>query len=191
MKKIFLLSTAALALSTVSAHADTQNGLYIGAQIGYHDIDTIGADDIDFPDIDDVDISSFNYGGYAGINFDLPANNLVVGAEGNFLLGSNDFDSEYGLTGHLGMTLGPSMLFVRGGYQWVNLDLEEIVEDTLNIDLTDEQSDFIDDLDDTEGGYLLGAGLQIGLGDSLSVRGVVDTIEFDSVRVTGGVAFHF
>lgn len=191
MKKLLLLSTAALAVSTVSAHADTQNGLYLGAQIGYHDIDTISSDDIAFPNVDDIDISSFNYGGYAGINFDLPANNLVVGAEGNFLLGSSDFDSEYGLAAHLGMTFGPSMLFVRGGYQWVNLDLEEIVEDALDIDLTDAEEDLLDLVDDTDGGYLLGAGLQVGLGESLSVRGVVDTIEFDSVRITGGIAFHF
>ncbi|MEO0880892.1 MAG: hypothetical protein AAFY22_14415, partial [Pseudomonadota bacterium] len=84
-----------------------------------------------------------------------------------------------------------SMVFVRAGYQWVNFDLVNISEEALGRPLTDAEIAILDDADDTEGGFLVGAGVQIGLGEKFSTRAVVDTIEFDSIRITGGVAYHF
>lgn len=182
MKKLAFLCAATTALMTAPASADQLNGFYVGAQAGYHDIGaSIGGNDV----------AGVIYGAYAGINRRL-AGNLVVGAEGNFNLGSNDIDSEYGLNANLGIALqGSSMVFLRGGYQWTDFDLVNISEDALGRPLSPAEITLLDAADDTDSGFLFGGGVQFGLGENLSVRAVVDTIEFDTVRATGGVAIHF
>ena len=46
--------------------------------------------------------------------------------------------------------------------------------------------------DDTDGDYLVGAGVEFGLGDSpIAFRAGIDTIAFDSTRATVGVLYKF
>ena len=118
---------------------------------------------------------------------------------GSFNFGTGDIDNEYGLTAHVGTMIGQnSMLFVRGGYQWVDLDFDGLAEKTadgFNFQGQDRQ-DFINAFnnsagDDTAGDYLVGVRGEFGLGQSTAFRVTVDTISFDTVRVGGGMTFRF
>lgn len=173
MKKI--VSSAALAVIAIATpstafaqSSDTDVEPFIGASVGYHDIGTV------IPDDDGI-----IYGVVAGV--DVPVTDVVfVGAEANFHLGDNAIDSEYGVAARLGLRVGDnSKLYVRGGYQEVDFDLG-------NFGVATPPG-----FDTTEGDYLVGAGAEIGLGGPLKLRANVDTIAFDSVRVTGGVLFSF
>jgi hypothetical protein len=74
-----------------------------------------------------------------------------------------------------------SKIYVRGGYQEVDLDLEAILDTELP-----------GGLDDSDGDYLVGVGGEFGLGErNAAIRVGVDTISFDSVRATAGVVFSF
>lgn len=180
-KRLYLVS-ACFALAATPAFADPQSGLYGGAQIGYQDIGSIGPATID----------GFNYGGYAGFHRDLLGGPLVIGMEANFSLGTGDLDSEYGFNAHVGLGLSDKvLLFTRAGYQWVNLDLVHVFEDALGRPLTGPERITYEAADDTDGGFLTGAGLQYSLNSRSSARIVVDTIEFDTVKVSLGVALHF
>ncbi|MEM6414885.1 MAG: outer membrane beta-barrel protein [Pseudomonadota bacterium] len=169
-----------------TASAQPLEGPYVGAQIGFHGVD----------DGDDVfniepDIGGFIYGAYGGYTARLN-DYLLLGLEGNFNLGTADIDRDAGINANIGVPIGRNAsVFLRGGYQWVNFDLENIAEDILNVELTPAQIDLLDAAEDGDGGFLVGAGVQIGIGPNLSLRTVIDTIEFDTVRATGGVTLHF
>lgn len=182
MNKFFSIAAAAAVFTIAPAAADQIDGVYVGGQIGYHDVGSLpGGGDID----------GVTYGGYGGFNRPI-GGNLFVGGEGNFNLGGGDIDSEYGLNAHIGAAVGPATsIFLRGGYQWVDFDLVGATEDFLGRPLTPVEADLLDGADDTDGGVLVGGGVQFGLAPNISVRGVVDTIEFDTVRVTGGLSLHF
>jgi len=180
MRKIALAAVIAAAVAA-PAYAETTNGLYAGGQVGYHDTGSIAG----------LSIDGVTYGGYAGVHHEL-SGPFVVGLEGNYSFSSGDLDSEYGFNAHAGMKFGKSaLLFARAGYQWVNFDLVHIAEDGLGRPLTGPELAVINGQDDTDGGFLTGAGLQFGIGDRASIRAVVDTIEFDTVKVTAGFALHF
>jgi hypothetical protein len=71
-------------------------------------------------------------------------------------------------------------LFVRGGFQEVNRELEQFLLPQ------------VIGLDDTDGDYLVGAGVEFGLGDGpVRFRAGIDTIAFDTTRATVGVLFGF
>ncbi|MCA1749806.1 MAG: porin family protein [Sphingomonadales bacterium] len=171
MKKLWfgsvILSAAVMASP---AMAQSQADFYIGAQGGYHDVgdNPLGGDD------------GAIFGTYVGV--DVPVGEtFVVGVEGNYNLGTGAIDSEYGIAGKLGFNASPtSQFFVRGGYQEVNFDLENLVGGPVPAGI-----------DDTDGDYLVGAGAQFRVSENVSVRGVLDTIAFDSIRATAGLAFHF
>ncbi|MEZ5709934.1 MAG: outer membrane beta-barrel protein [Blastomonas sp.] len=159
-----------LAASPAFAQDEAKTDAYIGANIGYHNLgdNPIGAND------------GAIYGVYAGV--DIPAGeSLIFGVEGNFNLGSNAIDSEYGVAAKIGVRAGDKgQLFVRGGYQEVNVDLAKISGGLVT-----------GGIDDTEGDYLVGVGGQYKLSDNMSFRVVLDTIAFDSTRITGGLSVHF
>jgi outer membrane immunogenic protein len=138
MKKI-LLSTAALALVALAAPASAADlaarpytkapayapatpiynwtGFYIGGHVG-------GA----FPGNDNNLLGGSNDGTFMGGvqgGYDLQfAPNWVVGIEANysFLSTSSNFDNRGlgSVTGRLGYTWGPSLLYVKGGYAWAD-----------------------------------------------------------------------
>jgi len=70
---------------------------------------------------------------------------------------------------------------VRGGYQEVDIDVRNLFGVT-------PPAGF----DTTDGDYMVGAGVEFGLGDSpIRFRAGVDTIAFDTTRATAGVLFAF
>ena len=83
------------------------------------------------------------------------------------------------------------------GYQAGNLDINELVRDLVGDDVFDElQDEFEEEFenvggDDTEGGALIGVGLEFDIIENGAIRLTVDTIEFDSARFTTGFSFRF
>jgi outer membrane immunogenic protein len=179
MRKIaftkFAVAGAALGAVALPAAAQAQSNeapkteVYVGASAGIHDLGS------GLPD-DDGGI----YGVFAGV--DVPVGDtFFIGAEGNYHIGDGAIDSEYGIAARAGVRVGDSTkLFVRGGYQEVDFDLGRFgVPAVVGID-------------DTDGDYLVGAGVEFGLGDSpVRFRAGIDTIAFDSTRATVGVLYAF
>ena len=177
MKKYLALPALSLVAMLAATGAQAQTAAptvqpYIGLSGGYHDIGAGGAGE---------DAGAIG-GVIAGVDVPL-GETLVIGVEGNYHLGTNAIDSEYGVAARLGVRVGGngSLLFVRGGYQEVNFDLEEIAGGPV-----------VPGLDDTDGDYLVGVGGEFGVGGSgARIRVGVDTIAFDSVRATAGVTYRF
>ena len=183
MKKITLTSLAAIAAIAAPSAAFAQEAeVTVGASAGYHDLGVEGLEDIAGPDASD---SGAIFGGYLAV--DVPvASNFFVGVEGNAHIGTDAIDADYGVSGRLGLkTENGTKVYLRGGYQWVDVDAAALAG--VDDDLFDE-----DDLgiDTTVGDYLVGAGVEVPVGQ-ISIRGNVDTIAFDSVRLTAGVGFRF
>ncbi len=185
-KTILTLAASAAAFAIPSiAHAQ-QAEPFIGVSGGYHDLSVDGEVEDEFPGVE-INDSSFIFGGFAGVDFAV-GDNLFIGAEANFHVGTEAVDSEYGASARLGFRDGGGAKFyVRGGYQEVNLDFVNIIE-IPGVTLTDD--DF-DGIDDTAGDYLLGAGVEFPVSESTFLRVNVDTIGFDSARATAGFGLRF
>lgn len=176
MKKLAISGLAALGFVALPAAAHAQSGdtaevePYVGVSAGYHDLGS------GLPDDDGI-----TYGVVAGV--DVPVGEtLFVGAEANFHLGENAIDYEYGAAARVGVRVGEATkLYVRGGYQEVDIDLDNFITPP------------VVGLDDTDGDYLVGAGVDFGLSEDSPVRfrAAIDTIAFDSTRATVGVLFAF
>lgn len=185
--KLALLG-AAMGAAALPAAAQAQDEaakaeVTIGASAGLHDL-AVDFDDADIEDFD-VDDSAEIYGGFIAVDVPL-GKALFIGAEGNAHFGSGPIDAEYGASARLGFrTEGGSKIYVRGGYQWVDIDAANLVG--LDEDVFDED-DF--DFDTTSGDYLVGVGVEVPV-SSLVLRANVDTIAFDTLRGTVGVGLKF
>ncbi|MEL6528662.1 MAG: outer membrane beta-barrel protein [Pseudomonadota bacterium] len=187
MNKLTFCSLAAAAAFAVPSAAFAQDAgqpeVTIGASGGYHDLG-IGDDleDIAGPDASD---SGAIFGGFVAV--DVPVSStFFVGVEGNAHIGTGAIDADYGASARLGYRAeNGTKVYLRGGYQWVDVDAAELAG--VDGDLFDE-----DDLgiDTTVGDYLVGAGVDVPVGQ-VSIRGNIDTISFDTVRLTAGVGFRF
>lgn len=184
MKKIsFAAAAAALAIALPGAAQAQESGTahpYVGASVGLHNL---GIDEDDFTGIPglDVDDSAIIYGAYAGVDVSV-APNAVIGIEGNFHLGNGPIDTEFGFAGRVGYrTNSGSVIYVRGGYQWVDLDVTGLTG----------VSPVPAGVDDDGGDYLLGVGADIAVGGNARLRVGVDTLAFDTIRPTVGVNFAF
>ena len=115
--------------------------------------------------------------------YDVPVGTgLFAGVEGNFNLGTDAIDSEYGLSGRVGFAMpGGTKVYGRAGYQWVDLDFNAITG----------QDDFdFSGIDDEDGDVMVGAGVDVPLGKTF-VRANVDTFSFDTLRATVGLGLRF
>jgi hypothetical protein len=176
MRKIAFTTLAAIGAMALPATAQAQSNddpkveAYVGASAGIHELD------LGIPN-DDGGI----YGVVAGV--DVPVGKtFFVGAEGNYHFGDGAIDNEYGIAARAGVRVGETgKVFVRGGYQEVDFDLGNLFG--LNPPPGTDTSD---------GDYLVGAGVEFGLGDSpVRFRAGIDTIAFDTTRATVGVLYAF
>lgn len=184
MKKIFAAAAAVcLAIPSIAAAQDTApDGTpafgvepYVGVLGGYHSFDRNSEFGINSAG---NSMGGAIVSGIAGVN--LPLGPAFVGVEGNASKGFSDIDWEYGVRGRVGARAGDSgMIFVSGGYQWVN-----------------GKRGFSDQKD-----WIYGLGVEvgpkdIGLGGLTTNSGVrirlqAETYDFDSIRPMGGIVVHF
>jgi len=190
MKK-FLLAAAALAVSmpAVAMAQDASTATapdgtpafgiepYVGVLGGWHQFDR----DSEFPTNGGRQrMNGALLSGVAGVN--IPLGPVFVGAEGNATKGFNDISWEYGARGRIGARAGDSgMIFVSGGYQWVN---------------GKSKRGFGDHSD-----WIYGVGVEVGPKDiglggitgnsGIRLRLQAETYDFDSIRPMAGVIAHF
>ncbi|WFL76960.1 outer membrane beta-barrel protein [Altererythrobacter arenosus] len=180
MKKFSLLvavAAGAVALPTAASAQEAAAETYVGISAGIHDL---GVDEDDLGV--ELEDSSPIIGVVAGVDFPL-GQSTFAGVEGNYHFGTDAIDSEYGASVRVGFQAnGGAKYYVRGGYQWVDLDVEEIA----GIDL----GPLADDIDDTDGDYLVGVGADFPIGNS-AFRVNLDTISFDTIRGTVGYVLKF
>lgn len=177
-----LTAGAAFALPTAAQAQDVIPGEgFVGVSAGYHDL---GVDTDELATIGGIEIDDASpiVGVFAGYDFPIGVS-AFAGIEGNYTYGFDAIDSEIGASLRLGMRVpGGAKFYVRGGYQHVDLDPEEIVDMDLGAAL--------EDIDDSDGDYLVGLGADFGLGNTL-LRVNLDTVGFDTLRATAGVGFKF
>lgn len=186
MKKIVSLAIAATAIALPGAAFAQDNAaeVTVGASVGIHDLG------VPFEEIDgfEIDDSGEIYGGFVAVDFPV-GESIFFGIEGNVHLGSGPIDAEYGASARLGFRASNgSKFYVRGGYQEVDLDVGGLIG---NENIIDDDDPLLLDTDTTIGDYLVGAGADFAVGESVSVRVNLDTIAFDSFRATAGVGFRF
>lgn len=191
MRIIAFTTLTALAALALPATAYAQGNedrpeVTIGATVGLHDLDANvdfddGIDENDF----DIDDSGEIYGGFVAVDF--PAGDvLFLGAEGNLHVGSGPIDAEYGASARVGLrTRGGGKLYMRGGYQWVDIDAARLI----GVDESVVDEDALG-LDTTVSDYLVGVGAEFPVGPLL-LRANVDTIAFDTLRGTVGLGIRF
>ena len=185
MKKTILLAAVA-AIAVPSAAQAQEAEVFVGVSGGYHDLAVEGEVEDAFPGVE-INDGSLIFGGFAGVDAPL-GEQLFIGAEANFHLGTDAVDSEYGASARFGIRdAGGAKYYVRGGYQEVNLDFVNIIE----IPGTTLTDDDFDGIDDTAGDWLVGAGAEFPIGESTFLRVNLDTIGFDSARATAGFGLRF
>ena len=152
MKPAYFIAAAfagALLPSAAFAQDATPAEVTLGVTAGYHDLG-ISDEVYDLTGVE-VDDGSPIFGGFASVDFPV-SDSVFIGAEGNLSIGTDAIDSDYGASARLGYrTPNGTKVYVRGGYQWVELDYANM----LNVD----KSAIPAGLDDTVGDYLVGGGV--------------------------------
>lgn len=172
-------SAAALA-APAYAQDVAQPQFFIGPSAGYHDL---GVDEDDLDDEDfDIDDGGFIGGVVAGVDFPV-GTSTFVGVEGNFHVGTDAIENEYGVAARVGANVGNGKVFAKAGYQWIDLDLD-------NLTGVDGVEDLDIDFDDTISDFVVGIGGEFGLGGA-RLRVGVDTVSFDTIRPNAAILFAF
>lgn len=191
MNKIVITSLAVAAAIALPAAASAQSSdgkpdVTVGASVGLHDLNAnvVFNDGIDADDFS-IDNSGEISGGFVAVDF--PAGDrLFVGAEGNLHVGSGPIDAEYGVSARFGLrTSGGGKFYVRGGYQWIDLDVARLI----GVDESVVDEDALG-LDTTVSDILVGVGAEFPVG-AVVLRANVDTLSFDTVRGTVGIGLKF
>ncbi len=189
MRKIAIITIAGAAAVALPATAQAQIAegaeITVGASGGYHDLE-IRSDTATRAQLD-IDDDAFIYGGFVALDVPM-GENAFVGVEGNGHFGNGAVDKEYGASARLGFRSAEgSKFYVRGGYQWVEVDLDNVIGPDLG-DLFDDGNGR--DFDRNRGDYLVGVGAEASLGNFI-LRGNLDTLGFDTLRATAGVGLRF
>lgn len=181
MRNILLAAAAMAALPTAAMAQETAPdgtpafGIepYIGVMGGYHDFDS----DFRGPLATGNNKGAF-VEGVAGVN--IPLGPVFAGVEGNVAKGFSDLDWEYGVYGRVGARAGDSgLIYGKVGYQWVNLDGPGGKDDD----------------------WAYGVGVEVGPSDiglggitgnsGVRLRLEANTYDFQSIRPSAGLVFHF
>lgn len=179
MKKMLIHAGLVAAMAAFPSVAYAQQAEpFVGVSVGTHDLGV----NVDLDDVE-IDDSGVIYGVVGGVDFPL-TDTVFAGVEGNFHLGSSSIDHEFGGSARLGIKVADGgKLYVRGGYQQVNVD-------TANFFGLEGPAVGNREFDDTDGDYLVGVGADFFAGPG-AIRLNVDTISFDTVRLTTGYVINF
>lgn len=192
MKKIgfaALATCAALALpAAAQAQQQTEGNapeVTVGFTTGLHDLG-INRELRDLTGREANDLAQ-TVGGFVAVDKTLGASNIFAGLEGNFNVGpGGGINYEYGGSLRLGYRgQDGAKVYVRGGYQWVDINLPQI----LNVSENDGVLGLVG-LRGHINDYLVGAGVELPAGRVI-LRGNVDSVGFDTVRGTLGVGVRF
>ena len=190
MKSMILVAAlAAITPAVVNAQGAAPDGTqafgvepYVGIQGGYNSFDNRLNADTNIPNNPNGRYEGAFVEGVAGVNIPLSA--FMVGVEGNVAKGINsDIDWRYGVVGRAGLRAGESgFIYGRAGYEWTNFS-----------NAAAGNRDY--------GTEVYGIGVEvgpkdIGLGGLTGNAGVrlrveMNTDNFNSIRPTAGVVFHF
>lgn len=190
MTKFALAAFAAAGALTipVAAHAQAQDEdtmkspeITVGFTTGLHDLG-INRQLRDATGLEADDLAQ-TVGGFAAVDYPL-GSKFFTGVEGNISVGpGSGINYEYGGSLRLGYRgKDGAKAYVRGGYQWVDINLGNILgvpDAAVPGGLQGHASD-----------YLVGAGVELPAGKVI-LRGNVDSVGFDTVRGTLGVGVRF
>lgn len=175
------IAAVAIAFPSTAFAQESDVEITIGATAGFHDLGI--SDEIEDLTGLEADDSGGIFGGFIAV--DIPvASNLFAGLEGNASFGTSAFDADYGGSVRFGYRADSGYkVYLRGGYQFIDLDFANILDIP--------RSDVPGDIDSTFDDYLVGAGVDFPVGDKFMLRANVDTISFDTFRGTVGVGYRF
>lgn len=119
-----LLAAAMMTPAAALAQDSNENEKFIGVSVGYYVLG-VGSGEADGVELDDA---SPIFGVVAGADFPI-GGNLFAGVEGNFHFGTDAVDYEYGALARFGIAdSSGTKYYLRGGYQEIELDVEEILD---------------------------------------------------------------
>ena len=195
MRTFALTTITALGAAALPVAAQAQDApateVTVGASVGLHDLG-FDLDDFDGGEFGegetgdlDIDDSGEIYGGFVAVDFPV-GGNFFAGLEANAHFGSGPIDAEYGASARLGIrTNGGAKIYARGGYQWIDIDANNLVglgEDVF----TEGELGISTTVDD----YLVGVGVEVPV-SSVVLRANVDSVSFDTLRGSIGVGLKF
>lgn len=185
MRKMLMIAAAAALLAPAAAYAQDGSSLplgmepYIGLMAGYHDFDS-----------DNRGPLTRNCNGASGCvdgavieavgGVNVPVGPVFVGVEGNWARGFSGIDWEYGVYGRFGARAGKSgLIYVKGGRQWIDPDGPGNKDDDWSYGMGVE----VGPQDIGLGGLTRASGVRLRLEAS--------TYDFQSIRPTAGIIYHF
>lgn len=201
MKKLLLASSVLLALTNLATAADTQQpidtqsqfnwtGLYVGGQIGGGG-ESAGSSDN--PAFVPLSMGGFIGGVYAGYNWQLPGNNIVLGVDTDFTFNGIDADGSnasgyaasldwrwYGaVRGRIGYAFDRFMPYIAGGFAYGKIAGSYTWPDN-----------YTASGDKTDTGWTLGGGLEYAFTDNLIGRLEYRYTDFGTVDISNAAGDH-
>ena len=191
--KRYTISAAALVAIGLASGTAYAHGPYFGGSLGSVSVDT-EFDDISF----DFDESDSAWSAYAG--FELSPSIAIEASYNDFgrFTASNifgtvltDVDSEftgYDIFAKLGVPLGPFDIYGKAGLVFWDSEVTAVVDDGFG-------SPFLFRNDDNGSDFALGAGAEVWLTDTFSLRGEIEWFDIDDTEVVTfgsvGLSWHF
>jgi outer membrane immunogenic protein len=170
------------------------SGIYFGGHVGYgttHTVSNAATTSALFPAGTSFASDSDGFLGGGQVGFNVQYGSWVVGAEGDFSwtdasssatlaspfvpaingIGTAKVDWYATLAGRIGYAFGPTLLYVKGGGAWMNVDYSAAVSGLLTGTST---------VSATRSGWMVGAGLEYGFAGNWSVKAEYNYLDFGS-----------
>lgn len=177
-----LLGLAAT-IALLPAVAQAQDAAYdiettVGLSAGIHDVGVNNRNGV----LDPIERTGALYGAFVAMDKRM-TDSLFAGIEANAHVGTGPVNSDYGASLRFGYRAPTgTKAYVRAGYQWVNVDYGT----PLNVPGGNGRSSSLSFSD-----YMVGGGIDVPVYRNVLARINFDTIGFETLRGTSGVAIRF